>query len=222
MSLIWLLLVMVIAIPDWVAIAKGWNRIEYFAKPAVMVALLLWVWSTVGWQAGMVWFYLGLVFSLSGDVLLMLPREQFIGGLVAFLLAHVAYVIGLSIGAQRLGVPDLASVILIGMASGGLYRSLAGSMVKKGQPGLRLPVLVYATAISLMVLTASRTLSNPAWVIAHSLLACLGALLFYLSDAVLAWNRFVSPVGRGHLIVMVMYHLGQIALVTGAALHLAG
>jgi uncharacterized membrane protein YhhN len=222
MSLIWLLLVMVIAILDWVAIAKGWNRIEYFAKPAVMVALLLWVWGTVGWQAGMVWFYLGLVFSLSGDVLLMLPREQFIGGLVAFLLAHVAYVIGLSIGAQRLGVPDLASVILIGMASGGLYRSLAGSMVKNGQPGLRLPVLVYATAISLMVLTASRTLSNPAWVIAHSLLACLGALLFYLSDAVLAWNRFVSPVGRGHLIVMVMYHLGQIALVTGAALHLAG
>jgi hypothetical protein len=73
-----------------------------------------------------------------------------------------------------------------------------------------------------MVLTASRTLSNPAWVITHALLACLGALLFYLSDAVLAWNRFVSPVGRGHLIVMVMYHLGQIALVTGAALHLAG
>ena len=40
------------------------------------------------------WFVAALVFSLAGDVLLMLPREQFVAGLSAFLVAHLCYIVG--------------------------------------------------------------------------------------------------------------------------------
>jgi hypothetical protein len=43
--------------------------------------------------------------------------------------------------------------------------------------------------------------------------AVLGALLFYVSDAVLGWTRFVSDLRRGRVVVMVTYHLGQAGLV---------
>ena len=46
-----------------------------------------------------------------------------------------------------------------------------------------------------------------------SVAAVTGALLFYASDATLAWNRFVEGRRRGRLAVMVTYHLGQLGLV---------
>jgi uncharacterized membrane protein YhhN len=89
-------LAFVLAVLDWIAVARGWKKLEYFAKPATMVALLAFVVQNGGLGGGMIWFTLGLIFSLAGDVFLMLPKEQFIAGLVSFLLAHVAYIIGLA------------------------------------------------------------------------------------------------------------------------------
>jgi uncharacterized membrane protein YhhN len=41
----------------------------------------------------------------------------------------------------------------------------------------------------------------------------LGASLFYASDALIAWNRFVRETPHARLTVMVTYHLGQVGLV---------
>ena len=35
-----IILFFVVAITDWVAVARGWKRVEYFAKPLAMVVLL--------------------------------------------------------------------------------------------------------------------------------------------------------------------------------------
>jgi uncharacterized membrane protein YhhN len=43
--------------------------------------------------------------------------------------------------------------------------------------------------------------------------AAVGAVLFLVSDTLLAWNRFIGPVPRGSLPVHVTYHLAQILLV---------
>jgi len=48
----------------------------------------------------------------------------------------------------------------------------------------------------------------------------VGAFLFYISDLILAWNRFVAPIQNGRLLNIVAYHLGQIALIVGVAMHL--
>ena len=71
-------------------------------------------------------------------------------------------------------------------------------------PELTGPVIAYMVVISAMVVTAFGTAS--AW-------AIVGALLFYVSDATLATNRFVRPLPQGNLAVMTTYHLGQLGLV---------
>ncbi len=71
-------------------------------------------------------------------------------------------------------------------------------------PRLGAPVAIYMAVISFMVVSAFGT-ALP--------FAIVGAVLFYISDGVLGWNRFVDPLPHGRLIVMTTYHLGQIGLV---------
>ena len=51
-----------------------------------------------------------------------------------------------------------------------------------------------------------------------AMLVSMGAFLFYISDIILAWNRFVTPIRNGRVINIAIYHLGQIALIIGVAL----
>ncbi len=78
-----------------------------------------------------------------------------------------------------------------------------------------IPVVVYGTVITLMLLSAILTIYRTDWKTSASGLVSLGAILFYFSDIILAWNKFVKPIKNGRLVNMVTYHLGQIALITG-------
>jgi uncharacterized membrane protein YhhN len=173
----------------------------------------------------MVWFALGLAFSLAGDVFLMLPKEQFIAGLVSFLLAHVAYIIGLR---PRLpaDLPTLSIALglalIVALTAAQIYRRIAAGLRAGGKPGLRGPVLAYTVVISLMLFSAMLTLLNDSWLSIHAVLVCLGAALFFLSDTILAWNKFVSPLHYGRILNMASYHLGQLLIALGAALHFLG
>jgi uncharacterized membrane protein YhhN len=83
---LWLGLVFIFALLEWLAVWKGWPGLEYFSKPAVMVCLFLWLYSSTGLQKNTFWFGLGILFSLAGDVLLMVSVDRlFLFGLVAFL-----------------------------------------------------------------------------------------------------------------------------------------
>jgi len=42
-----------------------------------------------------------------------------------------------------------------------------------------------------------------------------GAFLFYISDIILAWNKFVAPIQYGRIYNIAAYHLGQIMLIAG-------
>jgi uncharacterized membrane protein YhhN len=66
------------------------------------------------------------------------------------------------------------------------------------------PVIAYVIVISSMVISAFGT---------ASLTAIGGATLFYVSDATLAWNKFLARLRYGSIAVMVTYHLGQAGLV---------
>ena len=89
--------VLAIAALDWTAVAKGWKKIEYFAKPATMVMLFVTLAVAGGFGAiGLICIGLGIIFSLAGDIFIMLSNRWFIAGLGAFLLAHVSYIIGLN------------------------------------------------------------------------------------------------------------------------------
>jgi alkenylglycerophosphocholine/alkenylglycerophosphoethanolamine hydrolase len=203
---------------DWLAVAKSWKRLEYVAKPAAMVALLLWLWTNGAATGGLAltWFTLGLLGSLAGDVLLLLSERFFLGGLVAFLLGHIAYIAGLNAGGLLLPVEAIL-FIPMALVGGWLFWRIGAALKAKGRSKLLVPVALYAAVISLMVVSALTTLFRPGSLRGPAILVSLGAVLFFVSDAVLAWNRFVTPVPRGKLVVIVTYHLGQMALIAGAA-----
>jgi len=214
-----LILVFLAAVADWAAVARGWKKTEYIAKPATMLILFAWLVVLSHLRGVLIWFGLGVLFSLAGDVFLMISERWFLPGLVAFLLAQVMYVVGLN-----LPLPDVSPVwslglaLVLGVSSARVLRRITGGLAGKGLGRLIIPVLVYGMIITVMLLSAMLTLFRPDWTPTPALLVSLGAILFYFSDVLLAWDRFVTPVRNGRLINMVIYHLGQIGLIVGAVL----
>ncbi len=221
---------------DWLAVASGWKRLECVAKPAAIVALLAWLRLTVGPSVAspiMLCFGVGLVFSLAGDVLLMLPPRFFTAGLVAFLLAHSAYIVGFFMEpilvwlggvADRAGyfpwrVPVLPALAVLAspivFAAAWLSRRVTQALTNSGHAKLRGPIVAYTCVITIMVIAALTTLVRPDWPGDGAALVAAGAELFFVSDALLAWNRFVNPTRHGRLLVIIAYHLGQTAIVAG-------
>jgi uncharacterized membrane protein YhhN len=219
-----IILFLVFAVTDWVAVSRGWRRVEVVAKPAAMLVLLGVLVFVGGFGSlPLLCFALGVLFSLAGDVFLLLSDRFFIFGLVAFLLAHLAYITGLNIP-----LPDVSPLWSLGLAlilaitaSRILKRIIAGVRAK-GLDRLAAPVAVYGIVITLMLLSALLTLYSLGWNTSAAGLVSLGAALFYISDVILALNKFVAPIRNGRLANMIAYHLGQLALIVGVILQFRG
>jgi len=213
-----IVLAFIFAALESLALWKGWRKLEYIAKPAVMVCLFIWLYLTVGLKGTPLWFGVGVLFSLAGDVALLAIDRFFAFGLVFFLMAHIAYLIGFNIPLpQTPGIWALGVAVVIGLGSVRLLRRIvAGVRIKRSR--LVMPVIVYSTVITLMLLSALLTLFRPDWDPTAALLVSFGATLFYFSDIVLAWNRFVSPIRNGRMLNIGLYHLAQIMIVVGVGI----
>jgi len=215
---IWLIIALLFAALDVIAVSKNLQKLEYVAKPAVMVCLFVWLYSSTGLQGNTFWFGVGILFSLAGDVLLMLSFGRlslFLFGLVTFLLAHISYITGFR---DALGITNAWSLLLlviIAINASRLIRRIIGALRAKGQTKLVLPVTVYGIVISFMLYAAMSTLYDPAWKASAALLVSAGAFLFCASDVLLAWNKFVSPIKNGRAFNLTTYFLGQIGLIAG-------
>lgn len=210
------ILALIFAGLESLALWKKWRGLEYVAKPAVMTCLFLWLYLATGLQGVAFWFGVGIIFSLAGDVLLMLSLERmFVFGLLAFLLAHIAYLAGFQNELRMVSFWSVLLIFIIAVNALRLMRRIISAMRANGQDRLVNPVIVYSSVISVMLYAAMTTLSNPEWKAGASLLVGLGAFLFYASDLVLAWNKFVSPIQNGRMINIGLYHLGQIGLIAG-------
>lgn len=193
---------LVVAAADWWAVSTDRRSIEYVLKPLTMVVLIAAVLAMEPTSDDARLFIVaGLVCSLAGDVFLMLDEKFFLGGLVSFLVGHVMYVIGL------LQFDIEPPLLMVGVVLVLIAAAVVGSRVVAGarklDDRLMVPVAVYLSIISLMVVTAFGT-AIP--------IAIAGALLFYASDGVLGYNRFVQAIPHGRLLIMTTYHLGQIGL----------
>ena len=198
------------------ALWKGWRKLEFVAKPAVMVCLFIWLFSTAGLQGALIWFGIGILFSLAGDIFLMFIERFFMFGLIAFLLGHVAYLIGFNTPLpQTTTAWSFGLAVVIGLGSVRVLRRIVGSIRAKEQNRMVAPVLVYGTVITLMLLAAMLTLFRLEWNTTAALLVSFGAAMFYFSDIILAWHRFVAPIQNGRMLNIGMYHLAQIAIVVG-------
>jgi len=219
MTNILLALAFLAALVNEIAQFKERQRVVYIAKPAVMVFLFAWLYLYAGLNGALLFFGLGILFSLGGDIFLMLPDEKkwFLPGLVSFLLAHVFYIIGLNYVVPSLNVFGIILAISVALFVAQIYRRIAAGLHASGQDRLRVPVLIYSIVISLMWLSALQTLFQTGWKPTPALSVSLGATLFVASDIILAWYRFVGPIKNGRIINLILYHLGQILLIIGAA-----
>lgn len=217
--IIFLLAAIVFAGLEGLAVWRDWRKLEWVVKPAVMVCLFGWLSLTSGLQGASLWFGLGILFSLAGDVALIPKDRFFLAGLAAFLLAQIAYLIGFNTPLPAVStVWSLGIALVLGSGAVRVMRPIVAGLRAKSQAQLTGPVILYSVVITLMLLSALLTLFRPDWKSVPALLVSAGAFLFYLSDIVLAWNRFVSPMQHGRTLNIGLYHLGQIAIVAGVIL----
>lgn len=123
----------------------------------------------------------GLIFSLAGDVLLMLPNSQFVLGLVSFLLAHIFYIVAFRSGSGW----GLSRWTWVPFAA---FGALMFGILAPGLDQFMLPVLVYLVVILVMAWQAWERWRHTGQ--RSALLSFLGAVLFVVSDSALAINRF--------------------------------
>jgi uncharacterized membrane protein YhhN len=212
-----LIVVLAVAVVDWIAVFKGWRKIEIIAKPLTMIGLFL-IFALVGRfnSLPLIFFGAGILLSLAGDIFLLLSERWFLAGLTAFLLAHVGYIIGFNLPLPNISpFWSVGIAIMLALSASRVLKRIVAGLMGKGLQKLAAPVVLYGTVITIMLLSALLTLFRLEWNAIAALLAALGAFLFYFSDVILAWNKFVTPIKNGRIINMVTYHLGQIALIAG-------
>jgi uncharacterized membrane protein YhhN len=146
----------------------------------------------------------GLLWGLAGDVCLTVPgKNTFRAGLVAFLLGHVLYIVafvGLINSSQWFSPAHL----VIAAVSIGIFLWLRPHLGK-----MLIPVVAYIIVISVMMAAASVVFFNTPVNAAGGWSVLIGALCFYLSDILVARDRFVAPQFSNRLVGLPMYYAGQ-------------
>jgi len=183
-----------------------WLWLHYLCKPLTTIAILSLVVRAAPlpsprYRKAVV---VGMVFSLAGDVFLMLPRDLFVPGLVAFLLAHLCFIVAFFPGATW--PARLAATVAYAVIAGANLALL----LPKVPPALHVPVLAYVCVLVVMAAFAAAR----AWAVRHDLTlakparaAAIGGVLFVLSDSLLAWDKFGGGVPLAPLLVLVSYYL---------------
>lgn len=146
------------------------------------------------------WVFAGLFFSLIGDIFLMLKKDYFLQGLIAFFVAHVAYVVAFL---DPIGF--VFNAYIIGFVA--LYAALLIAILNKHLGKLRIPVYFYALVLMLMVIT-SYNFFQLSWHY-YSLYAFVGALFFMVSDSILALRKFVKEWPWSQPAILSTYYIAQ-------------
>lgn len=215
----WLIIFFVASTVEMMANLMAWDDVHLFAKPLIMLSLIAhyYVHSPVRSML----FVGALFFCWAGDVLLIFQAKNglfFIGGLIAFLIGHVIYILcyrQLMIAdksKEMLGTQKVRFSLPIILAGSGLVVVLYPVL-----GDLRVPVMVYALVLMLMALNALFRFGRTNT--ASFALIFSGAICFMISDSVLAINKFLQPFSGAGVLIMFTYCLAQYLIVAGALAH---
>jgi uncharacterized membrane protein YhhN len=207
-----------IAIADLLAVSLASKPLEYVFKPAIMLALGIYFYQqtvemTDKKQRNRL--LLGAFFSLLGDIFLMFSGG-FIFGLASFLIAHIFYISAFYLDNDGLITKKRDRwAAITGILTYGIV--FLSTVLPKVDSALVIPVAAYGLTILTMLLMAlNRWKSVPQvtfqWVF-------LGAILFVISDSILAINKFVQPLPMSGIAIMLTYAAGQFFIVNGVLKH---
>ncbi len=145
-----------------------------------------------------------------GDLLLELPRLATLGpdtlfllGLISFLVGHLFYVVlFLSHSTRKISLPRMLNNLLIVLLLVGVLALLWPHL-----GAMRIPVLFYSLALSAMGISAQYSRFPD--------LVALGALSFVVSDAMLAFTRFLEPFPNSTIYIWLTYYVAQLSITLG-------
>jgi len=211
----WITLFLVVLTADIAGIQLQNEAIQYVCKPLLMIILAAFFLSqTKSRVRGLKkWILAALFFSWAGDVLLMFQESKslfFLLGLSAFLIAHVFYIVFFhNIRVQENIKSNPLLLLLVVVYYAGLMTLLSPYLGT-----MKLPVRIYGIVISFMFMLAMHMLfinnkTAGRWMIT-------GAMLFVMSDSILAINKFYQPFEAAGIIIMLTYGLAQFFIVMGA------
>tara|TARA_R110002050_G_scaffold193214_1_gene328108 strand:+ start:8790 stop:9461 length:672 start_codon:yes stop_codon:yes gene_type:complete len=191
--------------------------LRQLTKPLILLSLILFFWIYGRQLAKKTYRYilLALFFSLLGDIFLLydhLSPMYFMLGLVAFLLAHITYALVFLIQGKSIlkrKMPLVALLLLV-------YGTTLFIILQDNLGTLKIPVIIYILGILAMAITAysRKDLVGPT----SFKLVFIGAVLFILSDSILAINKFLITVPGSHILVMGTYATAQYLIVRGLLL----
>jgi uncharacterized membrane protein YhhN len=188
------------AIANWYSRWKHVDRIELISKPLTTIGAIAIAALADGPRPATIVAVIALALCLAGDVALLPIVDQFVVGLAAFLLGHIAFIV---MFAQRgfdrwplAGVGIVGCAVLLGTIAAPIVR---GAAVK----GFGIPVRAYLAVITSMTVLGWAT-GN--WLI------IVGATAFIISDSILGWGQFVAERDWMHLAIMVTYHVAIVSL----------
>lgn len=198
----------VVAVADWIAVARARKDLETWFKPATLALMIAAVVAAGALHhAAGAWLVVALVLGMIGDIALLddAVEWRFVAGLAAFLVGHLAYVVCfVRVGLESSGWWVVgAAVVLVAFV---VARGVLPAAVREGGPGLGVAVAAYMGVIGAMTITGWATASL--WIAG-------GTAVFVCSDTTLALNKFVRPLSWARPAIMVTYHVGQGLIAAG-------
>lgn len=210
----WLILFFAALVANLTGIMLHNEQLQNLSKPELIPFLAGYFLSRTDHTTGSIKKYVlaALFFSWAGDILLMFQEKDsnfFLFGLSAFLLAHIFYIFFFN----RVRVIEnvkinLSLLLIVALYYGGLIFLLFFHL-----GDMKVPVMVYGAVISCMFMLAMHMLfiKNKAagkWMMS-------GALLFVMSDSLLAINKFYQPFQMAGVSIILTYGLAQLFITEG-------
>lgn len=191
---------------------ESFSKWRYVTKPMIILSLIIFffIQSKTLKKSFRKLMLLALAFSLAGDILLLFVDQNpnfFMFGLVAFLIAHIMYIMVYTKHLNKTRRPFLFIMILLIYAIGLFY------LLKDGLGNMLIPVVVYMVIILTMTTTAYLRKGKVS--IQNYNIVLLGAVLFLISDSLLALNMFYKPIPFANFMIMLTYALAQFFIVFG-------
>ena len=208
----WLLLFAIDSMLELASQLFNWHPLSLFSKPLLMPLLIGYFVSASGANRSLLkkLVVLALVFSWVGDAVLMFQNIDgmyFIIGLVAFLLAHVMYIVGFTKLKNSTTKVERLAIIVFFLA----YSATLVIFLWPGLGNMKAPVMLYALVLTIMgVLGVIKSTTNHPYI-------TFGVLFFVASDSILALNKFLIDVPFNGVLIMGTYIAAQWLIVAGVS-----
>jgi uncharacterized membrane protein YhhN len=221
MKKITLVLFTIVSLVEILSHLVDFHPVHYVSKPLLMPLLLVYYYASLAATDRSRQVVLALFFSWVGDVLLLFTKQSeifFITGLLSFLVAHILYIFAYQSHQREdtsqalLGVQRFRFSLPIVLAATGLITVLYDRL-----GSMKIPLIAYAVVIAIMAMNALFRFGRTT--MGSFSLVFLGAILFLISDSMIAIDKFLIYISFGSFWIMTTYVMAQFLIVEGLIRH---